>query len=84
MAPSVDYLVCSVTAEVDQLGASAKVPNVNAAQGSDMHERIGQIVVRDVTETRLRMALPDCEIVAVGTDVLIAVQHGILRMCIWF
>jgi len=35
---------------------------------------IGQIVVGDVSDTRLRSAFPDCEIAAVGTDFQIAVQ----------
>jgi hypothetical protein len=30
--------------------------------------RIGQIIVRDVSEARLRAAFPDCEVAAVGAD----------------
>jgi len=33
--------------------------------------RIGQIIVRDVSEARLRTAFPDCEIAAIGTDLQI-------------
>jgi hypothetical protein len=30
--------------------------------------RIGQIIVRDVSETHVRTAFPDCQIAAVGAD----------------
>ena len=33
--------------------------------------RLGQIVARDVSETTLRTAFPDCEIEAVGADLQI-------------
>jgi hypothetical protein len=36
--------------------------------------RIGRIVVGEVSETLIRSAFPDCEIVAVGADFQITVQ----------
>ncbi|HJY44498.1 MAG TPA: hypothetical protein VJ301_07730 [Propionibacteriaceae bacterium] len=36
--------------------------------------RIGQIIVRDVSEVRLRAAFPDCEIAAVGADLQITFE----------
>ena len=36
--------------------------------------RIGQIIVRDVSEARLRTAFPDCEIAAVGADLQITFE----------
>jgi hypothetical protein len=36
--------------------------------------RLGQIVVRDVSETTLRTAFPDCEIAAVGADLQITFE----------
>ena len=36
--------------------------------------RLGQIVVRDVSETTLRIAFPDCEIAAVGADLQITFE----------
>jgi hypothetical protein len=36
--------------------------------------RIGQIIVRDVSEARLRAAFPDCEIAAVGADLQITFE----------
>jgi hypothetical protein len=50
------------------------VPNVNAGQSSDMHGRIGRIIVRNVSEGRLRTAFPDCGVLAVGADFQITVQ----------
>ena len=38
------------------------------------HGHVGQIIVRDVPETRLRTGFPDCEIVPVGGDLQITVQ----------
>jgi hypothetical protein len=39
-----------------------------------MGVRTGQIIVRDVSEARLRTASPDCEIAGVGADFQITVQ----------
>jgi hypothetical protein len=36
--------------------------------------RLGQIIVRDVSETTLRTAFPDCEIAAVGADLQITFE----------
>lgn len=36
--------------------------------------RLGQIVVRDVSETTLRTAFPDCEIAAVGAELQITFE----------
>ena len=36
--------------------------------------RLGQIVVRDVSETTLRTAFPDCEIAAVDADLQITFE----------
>ena len=36
--------------------------------------RIGQIVVRDVSEARLRTAFPDCEVAAIGADLQITFE----------
>jgi hypothetical protein len=36
--------------------------------------QLGQIVVRDVSETTLRTAFPDCEIAAVGADLQITFE----------
>jgi hypothetical protein len=47
---------------------------MNAGQSSGMRVRTGQIVVRDVSETRLRTAFPDCAIAAVGADLQITVH----------
>jgi hypothetical protein len=42
---------------------SAEVPNMSAGESSgSMGVRTGQIIVRDVSEARLRTASPDCEI----------------------
>ena len=47
---------------------------MNARQSSRMGMRIGQIVVRDVSETRLRTAFPDGEIAGGGEDLQITIQ----------
>jgi hypothetical protein len=36
--------------------------------------RVGQIIVRDVSETHLRTAFPDCQIAAVGADLQITFE----------
>jgi hypothetical protein len=52
-----------------------RVPNMNAEETpGSMDVRIGQIVVGDVSEARLRTAFPDCEIAAVGADLQITFQ----------
>jgi hypothetical protein len=37
--------------------------------------RIGQIIVSDVSEARLRTAFPDCEIAAIGADLQITFKQ---------
>ena len=48
------------------LRVRAARPNMNA-----VGVRIGQIIVRDVSDARLRTAFPDCEIAAIGADLQI-------------
>jgi hypothetical protein len=57
------------------LGLGSRHESAHSGSAPDMNAvRLGQIVVRDVSETTLRTAFPDCEIAAVGADLQITFE----------